>query len=81
VNATPLPPQVVCYKNLHLGILEDLDATFGLNSPAFMPTQAGTYDPLAAAIRDGGRRVLLHIHARLHAATHEKAEHQTAIKD
>lgn len=32
-----------------------------LKRPAFVPDASGKYDPLAAALADGGRRVLLQI--------------------
>ena len=79
-SAAPLAPNVVCYKGFHPGIMEDLDFTFGLNSPAFQVNANGVYDTHAAALRDGNRRVLLHIQARIHAATHEQKDTQQTNK-
>lgn len=80
----PLPPHVACYKLFThpegVQILADLDLTFGLNADTFIPNMNGVYDPIQAAIRDGSRRVLLHIHKRLHAVTHEQPTPQEVIK-
>ena len=47
-------------------VLENLKAYFRMNRPAFERTLAGrTFDPLAAAVRDGQREVVLFIEHKL----------------
>ncbi|CAN5767646.1 hypothetical protein BH09VER1_BH09VER1_45660 [soil metagenome] len=49
-------------------VLRDLTETFRLHERVFTPVQAGghfAYDPLTAALADGGRAVVLHILAKL----------------
>lgn len=79
-----LPKHVACYKLLThpegADILADLDLTFGLNADTFIPNAQGIYDPIQAALRDGSRRVLLHIHKRVSANTHEAPQKPETIK-
>lgn len=45
-------------------VLGDLKKRFGLEAPIFTPISKGdhsAYDPLTAALTDGGRRVVIHI--------------------
>src|SRR5258708_2487817 len=49
-------------------VLSDLTETFRLQGRVFTPVQAGShfaYDPLTAALADGGRAVVMHILAKL----------------
>ncbi len=49
-------------------VLADLRETFRLQGRVFTPVSAGShfaYDPLTAALADGGRAVVLHIMAKL----------------
>jgi hypothetical protein len=49
-------------------ILADLMATFGLLRPVFKPVKQGdyfAYDPLTAALTDGGRAVIIYIREKL----------------
>lgn len=79
-----LPKNVACYKILThpegADLLADLDTTFGLNADTFIPNQNGVYDPIQAALRDGSRRVLLHIHKRLATCTNEAPQKPETIK-
>jgi hypothetical protein len=55
------------YHRVFLGkegetVLADLRKSFGTDFQAFLP---GSYDPIAAALRDGQRGVVLHIEAML----------------
>jgi hypothetical protein len=64
---------VLAYKRLFQSadgklVLADFRKAFGMEMPAFIPNASG-YDPLHAAVRDGQRSVLLHIQAKLEAAT------------
>jgi hypothetical protein len=62
-------------------VLENLKKSFGTDSPAFIPSADGHYDPIKAAIRDGQRQVILHIEACIHRAIHESPKKKTARKD
>lgn len=42
-------------------VLENVEAVFGTNYPAFLPGEDREFSPLRAAIRDGQRQVVLHI--------------------
>ena len=57
-------------------VLADLTSTFGLMRPVFKPVKKGesfAYDPLTAALTDGGRAVVIYIREKLeHQATEEK---------
>jgi hypothetical protein len=46
-------------------VLENLKAYFRMNRPAFERTLGRTFDPLAAAVRDGQREVVLFIEHKL----------------
>lgn len=46
-------------------VLDNLKAYFRMNRPAFERTLGRTFDPLAAAVRDGQREVLLFIEHKL----------------
>jgi len=50
-------------------VLADLEESFGMNRPAFLPLEGkpAIYDTHYAAMRDGQRSVRLHIAARLAA--------------
>jgi hypothetical protein len=62
-------------------VMDNLKKSFGFDSPAFIPSADGSYDPLKAAIRDGQRQVILHIEACIHRAIHETPKKKTARKD
>ena len=58
-------------------VLADLEKSFGLNMPAFIPQMRGRgaeYDATHAAIRDGQRQIVLHIQAKLAAPAKGDAE-------
>jgi hypothetical protein len=46
-------------------VVENLKAYFRMNRPAFERTLGRTFDPLAAAVRDGQREVILFIEHKL----------------
>jgi hypothetical protein len=46
-------------------VLDNLKAYFRMNRPAFERTLGRTFDPLAAAVRDGQREVVLFIEHKL----------------
>jgi len=46
-------------------VLDNLKAYFRMNRPAFERTLGRTFDPLAAAVRDGQREVILFIEHKL----------------
>lgn len=46
-------------------VLENLKAYFRMNRPAFERTLGRTFDPIAAAVRDGQREVVLFIEHKL----------------
>jgi hypothetical protein len=46
-------------------VLDNLKAYFRMNRPAFERTLGRTFDPIAAAVRDGQREVLLFIEHKL----------------
>ena len=83
-SPAPLPKNVSCYKILThpegADLIADLDLTFGLNADTFVPNSQGIYDPIQAALRDGSRRVLLHIHKRIAAVTNEAPTPKESIK-
>lgn len=49
-------------------VLEDLRRKFGLEGLVFKPAENGRYDYLAAALRDGQRRVMSEIEGALRVA-------------
>jgi hypothetical protein len=46
-------------------VVENLKAYFRMNRPAFERTLGRTFDPIAAAVRDGQREVVLFIEHKL----------------
>jgi hypothetical protein len=46
-------------------VLENLKAYFRMNRPAFERTLGRTFDPIAAAVRDGQREVVLFIEHKI----------------
>ena len=42
-------------------VFADLASVFRLKMPSFLPGQDGKFDPIAGAVRDGQKSVLLHI--------------------
>ena len=46
-------------------VVDNLKAYFRLNRPAFERTLGRTFDPIAAAVRDGQREVILFIEHKL----------------
>jgi hypothetical protein len=46
-------------------VLDNLKAYFRMNRPAFERTLGRTFDPIAAAVRDGQREVILFIEHKL----------------
>ena len=51
--------------------LRILEERFKTHLPAYQRTSAGTFDPIAAAHRDGSREVLLYIRQQVELAEHE----------
>ena len=51
-----------------------------LEQPVFIAGKSGVYDPLAAALNDGGRRVLQQIKSLVNRDTTEKPEKKKAKK-
>jgi len=62
-------------------VLEDLRREFRVEERVFTPVGRGdhfVYDPLTAALTDGGRAVVLHILEKLKARVRSDAEVETA---
>ncbi|MGN0869463.1 MAG: hypothetical protein ACI4O9_08090 [Akkermansia sp.] len=51
--------------------LKILDEHFQTHLPAYQRTASGSYDPIAAAIRDGQREVILYLRHQLQLARQE----------
>ena len=61
-------------------VLADLEASVGYGKPSFSrPAQGQSYDPLAAAIRDGRKSVLDEIHDRLRTPADEAVKGPGAV--